>query len=325
MSRRALFVGINDYQHVGRLSGCVSDAEQLSAVLERNGDGSPNFDPMLQTCQTANITREKLRQDIGRLFAQPAEAALFYFSGHGFVDQATGSGFVIPQDAQSAADGFQFSEILRIASNSPVKHKILIFDCCYAGAVGNVDGDASEIGSGMTLLAASAEDEVAIETNGAGVFTSLLMDSLYGSAADLRGQITTASVYAHIDQTLGGWSQRPLYKANVSSFFAIRKVPPAITDTELRKLTGFFPDKSSAYKLDRSYEPNKNEFDLERLSYTVSEQNEDSFAVLQKFNRNRLVIPNDAEHMYDAAKNETSCSLTALGLHYWDLVNRGRI
>ena len=36
---------------------------------------------------------------------------------------------------------------------------------------------------------------------------NLFVDALNGSAADILGQITPGSVYAHIDQSLGAWSQ----------------------------------------------------------------------------------------------------------------------
>ena len=45
--------------------------------------------------------------------------------------------------------------------------------------------------------------------------------------SDVIGRITPASVYALIDQTLGAWGQRPLYKANVQSFVTLREVPPS--------------------------------------------------------------------------------------------------
>lgn len=45
--RKALCVGIDSYQHATDLHGCVNDANSVKAVLERNGDGSLNFDVKL--------------------------------------------------------------------------------------------------------------------------------------------------------------------------------------------------------------------------------------------------------------------------------------
>lgn len=75
----------------------------------------------------------------------------------------------------------------------------------------------------MTVLTASTANQYAMETSEkAGVLTTLFADALNGAAADLMGSITPGSVYAHIDQSLGTWAQRPVFKTTVKTFF----VPP---------------------------------------------------------------------------------------------------
>ena len=44
MARRALLVGINTYDHVSSLHGCVNDVHAMRELLQRNDDGSPNYD-----------------------------------------------------------------------------------------------------------------------------------------------------------------------------------------------------------------------------------------------------------------------------------------
>ena len=41
--RKALVVGIDYYEHVPELYGCVNDAHAVKSVLERNSDGTVNF------------------------------------------------------------------------------------------------------------------------------------------------------------------------------------------------------------------------------------------------------------------------------------------
>ena len=43
--RKALCVGIDAYEHIKDLHGCVNDANDVKAALERNGDGTLNFEP----------------------------------------------------------------------------------------------------------------------------------------------------------------------------------------------------------------------------------------------------------------------------------------
>lgn len=41
--RKALIVGIDHYEHIGKLGGCVNDAHSVKAMLDRHADGSVNF------------------------------------------------------------------------------------------------------------------------------------------------------------------------------------------------------------------------------------------------------------------------------------------
>ena len=49
--RKALCVGIDSYQNIDDLHGCVNDANAVKAALERNGDGTLNFDVKIM-CST---------------------------------------------------------------------------------------------------------------------------------------------------------------------------------------------------------------------------------------------------------------------------------
>lgn len=37
------------------------------------------------------------------------------------------------------------------------------------------------------------------------------------------GDVTPGSIYAYIDRSLGGWEQRPVFKANIKRFVSLRK------------------------------------------------------------------------------------------------------
>ena len=148
------------------------------------------------------------------------------------------------------------------------------------------------------------------------MFTGLLVDALSGAAANLVGEITPGSVYAHIDQSLGPWEQRPIFRTNVQNFVSLKKVQPPISLEDLQRLTEFFPAPGYQFPLDPSYEPE---------SESPDEAKTRVFAVLQRYARVNLVKPVGAEHMYFAAMNSKCCQLTALGEHYRRLVERERI
>ena len=50
--RKALCVGVDAYKHINDLYGCVNDANSVKTALERNGDGTLNFEVKLM-CATS--------------------------------------------------------------------------------------------------------------------------------------------------------------------------------------------------------------------------------------------------------------------------------
>ena len=321
----ALIVGINYYEHSSALFGCVDDAYAVHAVLERHGDGSVNFDCKLLTSSGSSdrVNRSGLKDHVAELFRTQAETALLYFAGHGHLE-ATG-GYLLASDAQRGDEGLSLEEVLTLANSSPARNKIVILDSCHSGIAGTPPGTAAlaALSEGLTVLTASTADQYATEENGRGVFTTLLVDALQGAAANLTGDITPGSVYAHIDQSLGAWEQRPVFKANVRQFVSLRTVPPPIELEDLRRITEFFPVLGAEFQLDPTFEPEMKGRDSGMPP--PDPENTRTFAILQRYNRLNLVMPVDAPHMWHAAMQNKLCKLTALGEHYRRLVERGRM
>jgi len=314
--RKALVVGVNDYPS-SPLKGCVNDANAIGTLLESHADGSPNFDVRLITCPSTAITRTVLREAIEQLFAGDANMAFLYFSGHGFV-KSTG-GYLVTVDAKKYDEGVSMDEILALANQSKAKNKVIILDCCHSGAMGTPrvgSNSIAQLSEGLSVLTASRDTEYSFEVNGSGVFTSLVVDALQGGAADLRGNITPGSLYAYVDEALGAWDQRPIFKTNVTSFAALRKLPPKVPFEVLRRITRYFTTPESEFPLDPSYEDTES---------GAKPDNVKIFKDLQKLQSVGLVVPVDAEYMYFAAVKSKSCKLTALGYQYWRLVNEKKL
>ena len=323
--RKALIVGINYYEHGNPLFGCVDDAHAVKAVLERHGDGTVNFDVQLftGTGPSDTVTRSQIKDYIEKLFSDDSEIALFYFSGHGHIESS--GGYLLASDSSRGDEGVSLTEILAFANESKARNKIIILDSCHSGIAGTppVSSENAILSEGLTILTASTKDQYATEENGRGVFTTLLVDALNGVAANILGEITPGSIYAYIDQSLGAWEQRPVFKTNVKSFVSLRKVQPAIQLDELRRITEFFPEPGYEFPLDPTFEPEM-KGRSEGMPNPVPE-NTRKFAILQKFNRVNLVVPVDAPHMWHAAMESKSCKLTVLGEHYRRLVEKERI
>lgn len=222
----ALIVGIDNYP-TAPLQSCVNDAMALASLLETNGDGSKNFHVEL----LKNVAvKASLREAIKQFFKADLHSALFYFSGHGFINER--GGFIVTPDfGNYGGDGISMHEILSIVNKSKIKDRIVILDCCHAGALGQDEliGEAiSFLAEGVVIITSARQSEQAIERNGHGVFTRLLLEALRGGAADLSGNITPASIYAYIDRSLGFMEQRPQFKSNVNRFTTLRTVPSKV-------------------------------------------------------------------------------------------------
>lgn len=323
--RKALVVGVNHYEHGSALYGCVDDAHAVKNALATHSDGSVNFDVRLLTGSgpADNLSRSDLKDSVKALFADDSEIAIFYFAGHGHIE--TTGGYLLTSECRSGDEGLALGEVITLANSSKARNKVIILDSCHSGIAGAPPSHphVAELTEGMTILAASTAEQYAKEDSGGGVFTGLLVDALGGAAANLVGEITPGSVYAHIDQSLGPWEQRPVFKTNVKSFVSLRRVQPPITLPELQRITEFFPEPGFQYPLDPSYEPE--EKGRSPGMVPANAENTRTFAVLQKYNRVNLLVPVDVTNMWNAAMESKSCRLTVLGEHYRRLRAGGRI
>lgn len=315
-TKKALIIGIENY-YSSPLKGPVNDAKVISELLARNDDfdASKNFE--VRTGLNVN-TRSELMAMIDDLFKGNDDVALFYFSGHGYLNEI--GGYIVTPDHKRYEEGVSMEQIQTIAFNSAIKDKIIILDCCHSGAFGTPKLSGKKIAQlieGMVILTASRDTEEAFEINGRGIFTGLLIDALMGGAADILGQITPGGIYAYIDQTLGPWSQRPVFKTNVTRFTLLRKVKPALSLSTIRNIVNLFPLPEEEFQLDPSYEYTNN--DMAQAEKILK------FHELQRMARVGLVVPVGEEHMYYAAQNRKSCRLTELGKHYWRLVKNDRV
>jgi uncharacterized caspase-like protein len=301
----------------------------VAHVLEANGDGSPNFDVRVLTSDSKYIESDTLSEAVDELFAAEADVALFYFSGHGHLTSTGGT--LVRQDSNPSIRGLSMTDLISKvnAAHKKVKSTIIILDCCHAGAMGEAPNmladEVSAVGKGVILLSASHKEGYAIETGGQGVFTTILVDALQGGAGDVLGNITPAAVYSLVDQTLGSWDQRPLFKANVQAFVSLRTVPPKVPRDTLRKLPDWFKSATDIFPLDPQFEPDRDNVPAEFRSLPIDEAKQNTFKQLQLCNRYGLIAPVDADHMYYAAINSTGCRLTALGAHYRKLAELKRI
>jgi len=332
--RSALIVGIDHYDGQNKLLGCVKNAENMKDVLTHNHDDSNNFDVNLLTSNPSNnVTAKELEENIKKLFATESDVLLFYFAGHSYYSKDHSCAYFYTQDAIGNHYGVPYTFLMNLANKAYPKHKsvIIIIDSCHAGSFGEecaIDGDSvpTNIGTGVNILLSAGKGESAKDSNIEGsFFTRMLVDGLRGSAADIRGNVTPAALYSHIDHLLSSWDQRPIFKANVNSFVSLRRCKEKLSLKILLALPKLFENPDDEFPLDFTFEPDRENVPERYRHIPVNPINAEKFKILQRCNRFGLVVPIDAEHMYYAAINSKSCKLTELGKHYRFLAKKKRL
>jgi len=313
--RRALLVGIDDYSPVP-LAGCVSDATELAKLLERNSDGSANFGCRLLTSPRDTITLNKLTGNINDLFSSPADLVIFYFAGHGY--HSTVDGFLVTQDSSGHNSGYPMSHLISLANiNEKIREVIIILDCCFSGEMGNFKcfNGMSIMREGISIITASRNSESAQEDpkSNHGIFTSLLLEALNGGACDVLGNVNCASIYAYVEQALGSWNQRPLFKCHVSSLSPLRKKTCEERLPLLRRIPEYFKGPETHLRLKAQF-----------ASETKSKGSEiyEDLILLRNWG---LVEPVGEDHLYYATVHSKSCKLTPVGKHIWRLAKNNQI
>lgn len=315
--RRALLIGIDAYQNFSPLDGCVDDAKRMREVLKRHEDNTPNYDCQLFTSSRKRpINSTFLKQKWDMLFHDFKGEILFYYSGHG-AQANTGNNFVT-HDGDGTMPGLAMNDLLTLANLSPAREIVLILDCCFAAGTGDplLLGGNALLREGVTILAGSSSVGFAREIGGHGVFTDLVISALNGGAADVQGHVSAAAVYAYVDQALGAWDQRPIYKSYTSTVSALRNCKAPVPDQVLQDLPKLFKRPDSLHQLRPSYEythktAKKNKIDIF-----------DQFKILRDA---RLLRTVDGQDLYFAALNSSAAVLTPLGQFYWRLAKNDRI
>jgi hypothetical protein len=317
MAKRALLIGIDKYKNYPRLSGCVNDVNAMAPLLEQNFDKTTNFDCHSLISGRDRVGRKDMISAINDLLAPGVDVALFYFAGHGA--GTTNDVSLVSADGDSVEPGVPLSLLLgkAQAATEEIKQVIIILDCCHAGGGGGnamIGPNIAIVRRRLAVLAAARDDQIAKETpEGRGQFSALLCGALEGGAADVRGKVTLATVYAYLAECFGAWDQRPTFKANLEESYELRQTAPLVSIEHLRQLPKLFKTATSEFRLDPTYE---------RESATKIPEKVAVYEILTKYRNAKLIEFVDCDYLYHAAMQSKSCRLTPHGRHYWTLASK---
>jgi len=138
-TRKAVIIGINDYDELPKLNGAERDAKEILEILADPDLGNFHIPENHRLIGKDKAKFLDIRQAVSDLFWQtgPCDFALFYFSGHGCVD-GHGNAFIAPSDMKKDEPyihGIGMNELREMMIKAPlIKVALLILDCCYSGA-----------------------------------------------------------------------------------------------------------------------------------------------------------------------------------------------
>jgi hypothetical protein len=327
MQRRALIIGINEYDNCSHLRCAINDAQRIEKLLSRNGDGSLNFTvkTVVSGAGQPRVTRGRLRQFLRDLFEDFDGDILFFFSGHGAM--TPWGGCLVTQEATGDEVGVPMDDVLLLANRSRARDIVIILDCCHSGDLGNppilqaLTQPLSLLREGLTVLAASRPNELAYEVNGSGMFSDALAEGLAGGASDHMGNVNAASLFLYADRLFDAWDQRPVYKSYTSRVPTLRVCKPAVDHNILRSLTNHFSTADAEIGLDPEFEAEASEDEEEP---TRARKRADS-RVFKKLRDARLLESVEGEDLYWTAMNSKKVRLTHLGKYYRRLLDRGKL
>ena len=244
----AVVIGINTYSGGddgwAPLRTASADATALADLLEKNYGFQVRR--VLDRDATAKGILAAL-DDLSRLDAR--DAALVFFAGHGFYDEAQKEGFWIPADARKSAGGRLCREdwiwnsvLAKMVEASPARHILVIADSCFsssllAEATSVAAAGSADAGAPSRYLIASGGLEPVPDGNGAhSLFMRALLSRLEQaggrtfSAPDLARELRPALAAQTGQVVHGGPLRTPVDEGGAFVFAPLGSAVPAVSE-----------------------------------------------------------------------------------------------
>ncbi|AKG20688.1 nSTAND1 domain-containing NTPase [Calothrix sp. 336/3] len=214
-----LILGVSQYQDTDlpNLTYPSGDCQGLAKALVEATQGLystelkiyHDFSPLIPTLENILTTLEDIRQS-----AQNTDTILFYFSGHGIVDNSTQQVFLCLQNTKKSnllQTALPLPQLLQLLNQCAVKNQLIWLDACHSGGmtlrganptpqlIATLQKCASQTQGFYALLSCDNHQQSwEFPELGHGVFTYFLMQGLQGAAADNQGQISIDSLYRYV-------------------------------------------------------------------------------------------------------------------------------
>ncbi len=230
----AVVVGIAHYPKLAadqQLEFPEADAQSIYSILISREGGDFKAENV-HTLVGPKATLAAIRYEIGQWLpenAQEGDRVLIYFAGHGFIDKATGKGYLAPYDVDPknlTATAYPMDELSSVVGTKiRAKNRILLTDACHSGAISpdeaqSLNKNLLSLDQSLFSLTASRDREVSYESSqlGHGLFTYYVVTGLAGEADTDRDGFVVADELAEYVHTQvreaaakAGYRQNPTF------------------------------------------------------------------------------------------------------------------
>ena len=203
MRKFALLIGVSESseEDLPELPSATEDIRAMQAVLQ-----NPEMGGFDSVAVLPNPTRQEMEEAIETLFAncKKEDLVLFYFSGHGIIDEKGKFYLVTPQTRKERGNLIKATAVAATVlhdnmGNSRSKHQVLILDSCFSGAIAEgLTGKSAESkvdiqrelgGEGRAILTSSNAVQKSFHIQGynLSIYTHYLTDGIQTGAANQDG------------------------------------------------------------------------------------------------------------------------------------------
>lgn len=209
-----VFVGIDDFETINDIVGCKNDAIGMAKTLMLHGLLHPRRTYLMTEKMDGAFrpTGANIKKALNEVLtkADPQDLVIFFFSGHGGEDAASGEtvfpgvDFTFDDPYATGLTGSALQALIRRTAASKV---LMLFDACHAGGLAPLgrsprnfrSGPSQKFldqlagGRGHVVIRAAGKDEYSIGDDkiGHGVFTFVTLAGLTGAADRDRDGIVT--------------------------------------------------------------------------------------------------------------------------------------
>ncbi|MDH5400604.1 MAG: caspase family protein, partial [Cyclobacteriaceae bacterium] len=236
-----LSIGINQYQKEEyNLNYAYSDAQSFTDKIIGNSKSIFKGVRSKIELYDQQATRENIIKGFESIIAvaKPEDMFVFYYAGHGTIDEETNEYYLVPTnitqlygDAQQLKEkGISASELKQMLANVKSTKQLILMDACHSGAAveafkakdeGKKERAITNLArsSGVAMLTSSNSQQFATEFDSLkhGVFTYSLLEALDGKADTGDDQVSVYELKLYMERVVpilskqfGGVRQRPI-------------------------------------------------------------------------------------------------------------------